>query len=118
MKLAKKGKSTKEILNRCNAKDPIAVSIESKKLEKSKDPFLNLINMEKGVFKVEEGEQQHKFVRVNEIFAPSQKLLDDNRGVITSDYQNYLEESWIKGLKNTYPVQVYDDNVARLYNDQ
>lgn len=118
MKLAKKGKSTKEILNRCNAKDPIAVSIESKKLEKSKDSLLDQINMEKGVFKIEEGEQQHKFVRVNEILAPSQKLLDDNRGVITSDYQNYLEESWIKGLKNTYLVQIYDDNVARLYNDQ
>jgi peptidyl-prolyl cis-trans isomerase SurA len=118
MKLAKKGKSTKEILNRCNAKDPIAVSIESKKLEKSKDSLLDQINMEKGVFKIEEGEQQHKFVRVNEILAPSQKLLDDNRGVITSDYQNYLEESWIKGLKNTYLVQIYDENVARLYNDQ
>ncbi|MEK9601424.1 MAG: hypothetical protein VW147_06245, partial [Bacteroidota bacterium] len=113
----KKGKSAKEILSRCNAKNPIAVTIESRKLEKSKDPLLEKINLKKGVFKIEDGNQQFKFVRVNDILTPTQKLLEENRGAITSDYQNYLEESWIKALKNSYPVQVYEDNVSRLYND-
>ena len=117
MKLAKKGKSAKEILSRCNAKNPIAVTIESRKLEKSKDPLLEKINLKKGVFKIEDGNQQFKFVRVNDILTPTQKLLEENRGAITSDYQNYLEESWIKALKNSYPVQVYEDNVSRLYNN-
>lgn len=117
MKLAKKGKSTKEILNRCNANNPIAVTIDSKKIEKSKDPLLEKINLEKGVFKIAGESQQFKFVRINNVLAPTQKLLDENRGAITSDYQNYLEVSWIEDLKNKFPIQVYEDNVSRLYND-
>jgi peptidyl-prolyl cis-trans isomerase SurA len=116
MKLAKKGKPTKEILSRCNAKNPIALSIESKKLEKSNDTLLDKIDLKQGVYNIEEGNKL-KFVRVNEILAPTQKLLDENRGAITSDYQNYLEESWINDLKNKFPVQIYKDNVSRLYND-
>ena len=117
MKLAKKGKSTKEILNRCNANNPIAVTIDSKKIEKSKDPLLEKIDLEKGVYKIAGESQQFKFVRINNVLAPTQKLLDENRGAITSDYQNYLEVSWIEDLKNKFPIQVYEDNVSRLYND-
>ena len=117
MKLAKKGKSTKEILNRCNANNPIAVTIDSKIIEKSKDPLLEKIDLEKGVYKIAEESQQFRFVRINDILAPTQKLLDENRGAITSDYQNYLEASWIEDLKNKFPIQVYEDNVSRLYND-
>ena len=69
------------------------------------------------MYKIAEESQQFRFVRINDILAPTQKLLDENRGAITSDYQNYLEASWIEDLKNKFPIQVYEDNVSRLYND-
>ena len=34
------------------------------------------------------------------------KTIDEAKGLITSDYQNYLEEEWIKELKAKYTVKV------------
>jgi peptidyl-prolyl cis-trans isomerase SurA len=38
------------------------------------------------------------------------KTIDEVRGSITSDYQSYLEKTWIENLRAKYPVQV-DNNV-------
>ena len=45
------------------------------------------------------------FVR-GEIIPPQVKKLEEARGEILADYQNYLEEKWIKELKRKYSVQI------------
>jgi len=37
---------------------------------------------------------------------PVAKELNEARGLVTADYQTYLEEQWVKQLKTKYPVQV------------
>ena len=37
---------------------------------------------------------------------PEQRLFEDARGLVISDYQQQLEEQWIAGLKKKYPVKV------------
>jgi hypothetical protein len=37
---------------------------------------------------------------------PIAQLLDDARGFVINDYQNYLEEKWIAELRKKYPVTV------------
>jgi peptidyl-prolyl cis-trans isomerase SurA len=46
------------------------------------------------------------FVILKKVRAPEPKELDEARGQITSDYQNYLEEVWIEELRAKYPVEV------------
>lgn len=45
------------------------------------------------------------FVRGDKI-PPEPKNLDDARGLYISDYQNYLEEQWIKELRKKYKIKV------------
>jgi peptidyl-prolyl cis-trans isomerase SurA len=33
----------------------------------------------------------------------------DVRGLVTADYQDYLEKSWVEELRRKYPVEVYED---------
>jgi peptidyl-prolyl cis-trans isomerase SurA len=46
------------------------------------------------------------FVVKHNLVAPEPKLLKEAKGLITADYQNYLEEEWIKQLRSKYPYEV------------
>ena len=54
------------------------------------------------------------FVDVVEVLEPSPKSLDEAKGIITADYQNYLEKEWIKELRGKYPVTV-DEKVLNSF---
>jgi len=49
------------------------------------------------------------FAVIHDIRKPEPKGLDEARGIITSDYQNYLEEEWVKTLKENYKVTIHED---------
>ena len=117
MKLAKKGKSSGEILSKCNMDNAIAVTVESTKFERNSKPILDQINWEKGVQKLADENERFKFVVIHEVLPPTQKLLDENRGIVTSDYQNYLEKKWIEQLNTLFPVQLFENNISRLYSN-
>jgi peptidyl-prolyl cis-trans isomerase SurA len=46
------------------------------------------------------------FVIIKELRPPEPKQLDEARGQVVSDYQTYLEEQWIRKLREKYPVRV------------
>ncbi len=50
--------------------------------------------------------EQYNVVLVKDVLAPSFRDLDGIRGKVMSDYQNYLEEEWMKELKKKYTVKV------------
>src|SRR5690606_12129765 len=52
-------------------------------------------------------------VKTNEVFnTPSPKSLDDARGYVVAEYQDYLEKEWDADLRNKYPVKL-DDKVFK-----
>jgi peptidyl-prolyl cis-trans isomerase SurA len=91
--------------------------------ELNKDSQLNL-QVEHGVFSAEDKEilsqiawkkglsqniyldGQVIMVDVIEVLPASPKRLEEAKGLITSDYQTYLEQEWIKSLRAKYPVKV------------
>ncbi len=56
-----------------------------------------------------------KIVVVNALLAPMPKLLQEARGQITADYQNYLDQQWIAELRKKYPVTI-NRNVLQHVN--
>ena len=45
-------------------------------------------------------------VVINGVLEPEPKLLDEARGLVTADYQTYLDAEWIKELRNKYDIEV------------
>ena len=82
------------------------VTIENLLVEAGENEMVDAMNGEKGMGQPETADGKTRFVILKKVRAPEPKKLDEARGQITSDYQNFLEQQWIEELKAKYPVQV------------
>lgn len=46
------------------------------------------------------------FIVKNKIVKPAPRKLDEARGLVTADYQTYLEKLWIDELRNKYTIEI------------
>jgi peptidyl-prolyl cis-trans isomerase SurA len=104
-KMIKQDKTDKEILAAVNAKTANSVSINYNKFIK-KDNALVDANWKKGMSEDVDQSGKIVFVNVRAILPPAPKALDEVRGLVTTDYQNYLMDQWLKDLHAKYPVNV------------
>ncbi len=54
------------------------------------------------------------FAVVRNIRGPEIKSLDEGRGMVTSDYQQYLEEEWVRALKEKYTLTVHEEVLENI----
>lgn len=71
-------------------------------------------NFEIGVGKTETKDGKPKFIIVEKSLPADYKEIKDAKGLIISDYQTYLEQEWVKQLKQTYPVSINKEIMYQL----
>jgi hypothetical protein len=64
----------------------------------------------------ESGRISLRIVVLNRLLPPMPKELDEVRGHVTAEYQNYLESEWIKKLREKYPVVVNREVFEKIKN--
>ena len=103
-----KGKLDQDALNQayCASDTVPCVTVEKVLVEAGVNEQVDAMNGEPGMGPVVSSEGSGTFVILKKVKAPEPKQLDEARGQITSDYQNYLEKEWIEELKAKYPVEV------------
>jgi peptidyl-prolyl cis-trans isomerase SurA len=57
-------------------------------------------------------------IRIREVLPAGPKELDEARGIVTADYQTYLEQEWVKQLKEKYPVVINNEVLQQLVAKQ
>lgn len=88
------------------------------KFEKGDNKVVDKTNWKVGISDVIEMENDKKkyIVIIHNILPPSPKTLEEAKGIATSDYQEYLEEQWIKKLRNDYTYNVNEDVFNSIIN--
>lgn len=79
------------------------------KFEKGDNKIVDKTNWKLGISPVIEDGKKKSIVIVHKLINPEVKTLDEAKGIVTSDYQEYLEQEWIKNLRSKYSYKVYDD---------
>lgn len=115
MKMANEGKTPDEIKAKLSKKITGAIIVTEQKAERGENPNMDKLYDKKGVVDIPNENGQFKFYLVTGIVGPEPKTLKEAKGLVTSDYQGYLEKEWIKELRAKYPVTVNEETVKSLF---
>lgn len=103
-----------------NEENPDAVTIQQGRYEFSrfKDVPKEVILKGKPYTAVKNADGSYTVVKPTSVSeGPSQKSLEDAKGYVVAEYQDFLEKKWNEKLRNKYPVKV-DETVFNTLNQK
>ncbi|MDY0103723.1 MAG: hypothetical protein RBS07_12380 [Lentimicrobium sp.] len=108
------GISDNELLEQINNDSTSLLTTDRRKFSKEDNTYVDAVEWNKGISKdiVEDGKVY--IVNIHEVLSPEPKQLDEARGLITADYQNFLEQRWIKELREKYPFHVNQEVLSSI----
>ena len=110
----KKGKKWKNIISQ----DPTEIQADSGRYELGQIPVVDRTNFTTGLITmpvINKNDGTAVFAKILTLYpGRQQRSFADARGLVISDYQNYLEEKWVSQLKEKYPVKVNEKVMQAL----
>ena len=106
------GNTPEDILKVVNEGDKQILSIQEKEYERGRDENLDRIEWKKGAATSalkNNRTRSTSFMIVKDTKAPGVKTLDEARGYVIADYQDFLEKKWLEELRAAYKVETNDD---------
>jgi peptidyl-prolyl cis-trans isomerase SurA len=108
------GKTAEEVLAAFNTDTTMNILAETAKFSQGDSPIVDKIKWKEGLSPMVDSPSGPSFVFGYSILEPEPKALNEAKGLVTADYQTYLEELWIKELRGTYPVTVFEEVLTTL----
>lgn len=109
-KRSSSGMSVEEIKNKINKKSQLNLQTEEGRFLKGDNDIVDGVEWTKGLSADKlNSDGTVTIVEITDVLAPTPKSISEARGLITADYQNFLEQQWIAKLKEKYEVVIYKD---------
>lgn len=105
-KLLKKGKTADEIKTEFNVGEKVNVMSNAGVFDENSDALPKEARKKEGVSDVISDGEYFYVVKINKLLPAGTKTLDEARGKVINDYQQYLEEKWVGDLKQEFKVSV------------
>jgi peptidyl-prolyl cis-trans isomerase SurA len=97
---------------RFNKENALRLEITQGLFEKQAQLILSKVDFKKGDYTIEENGRMY-YVIVEEIEPSRVKKLEETRGIVISDYQQFLEKEWITELRKKYEFST-DEKVMQI----
>ncbi len=105
------------IMKLANSNSRLNLGFEKGKYEKGRNSIIDKIEKKKGVSDNLDINNSIVIVYIKELLPAENKKLSEARGLITADYQNYLEKEWVKKLHEKHKLVVHEDVLSTLVID-
>lgn len=112
-----KGISEENILENMNTNDDLNVISTADVFEKGNQALPEGFEFTEGVSKIYKHNDAFHVLKVNAVMPSTNKTLEEAKGRVVSDYQNYIEENWVKGLNERFEVKI-DNSVLKRVKKQ
>ncbi len=112
--LLAEGTNDSLIMATINTNSQLGVSIKSGKYEYGESNALEGFSFKKGISPIKQKGENFVVVNIREVMDPTAKKIEEARGLITAAYQEYLEETWIKQLREKYSYEVNKETLKNV----
>lgn len=112
--LRKKKNTSKEIIEKINADSELNLNVKINKFILNETPYLKEREFRNGRNKPFMYNNKFYVVYVNEKLPVMLKELGETRGVVTSDYQEFLEKTWLEELESKHTIKINYDILYHL----
>jgi len=109
----KKGYTKEDILKLTNA-DGDVLKIEEGKYLKGDNDLIDKVSWVVGFSENQKVEDATVFTYIRGVLEPVAKTLREAKGLVTADYQTYLEKEWIEVLKKKFKYSVNKEVLATI----
>ncbi|MFO7977920.1 MAG: peptidylprolyl isomerase [Bacteroidales bacterium] len=110
------GEGYQHVLDAMNAVSQTDVSAKQGKFEQEQDPVIDQVEWKSGLGRPFAWNDRVALVYVHEVLEAQPKQIDEIRGLLIADYQNYLEKAWVDRLRTKYQVEINDEVINRIIN--
>ncbi len=107
--MIKKNVTPKEIKEKFNTKDSLNVMFYEGFYEEGAESLPKDTKMELGVSEITNKGDYYFITKVNKVLPPGIKTLEECKGKLVNDYQQYLEQNWVDELKKEFTVKINQD---------
>lgn len=111
--LKKKKNTSKEIIEKVNAKSELNLRVKMNKFDPEQTNFLSGRTFVEGRNEAYNFEGKYYVIYINKFLPVMKKELNETKGPVISDYQNFLEKTWLEELEKKHTVTF---NYDVLYN--
>lgn len=107
----KKGSTPESALKKLNNDN--SITIEEGTFEKGQNPIVDEVAWKVGLSQnIKNNDETVSIVGINKLYNPAPKSLEEAKGYVVADYQEYLEKKWLSDLRKKYNPQV-DESVFK-----
>ena len=106
--------NSKHVIDIINKDSELNLKVKMNKFEINQVSYLKNNSIILGVNPIFEYEGKYYVIKVGDIIKPMNKEFKEAKGTVTSDYQNFLEKSWMDELEKKYRVTIYTDVLYKI----
>jgi peptidyl-prolyl cis-trans isomerase SurA len=103
------GADNVKIADEINKDTQLNLQVEEGLFAKEDKDILSQVEWKAGISQNINYNDQVVIVLVKNVVASTPKKLTESKGLVTSDYQTFLEEQWIKELRAKYKFTINQD---------
>jgi len=113
-KLLGKNMELDQIRSLVNSNDKVDVIFTSDIMDAEHQVLPKGFDFKKGISEIYNHNDAFVVVNVKDVLPQEQKTLEEAKGAVISDYQNYKEKNWLKDLREKYDIEVNQDILERV----
>jgi peptidyl-prolyl cis-trans isomerase SurA len=107
--MIKKNQSSKEIKDKFNTQEVLNIMTNEGVYEEGAEALPKETKMEVGVSEITNKGEYYFITKITKVIPAGVKTLEECRGKVVNDYQQYLEQNWVNELKKEFSINVNHD---------